>query len=201
MSEPAKPVSQEGPGGTMDHLDEMTCLLYAERQLDRARAQAVSAHTQDCAACRTLLRALDRESRLAYARHAGGRRAAAVAAGGISRTRAEIVWMDLGRGFRLGGYWRLRALHGTCRALAGAIGASGIRRHEPFELTYFSRRLLERMAIRDHTSRGAGDANCGRIWRGCIPASPAARLGIGAGAGGILRRACLARACGSHGVS
>jgi cytoskeletal protein CcmA (bactofilin family) len=48
----------------MDHLDEMTCLLYAEHQLDRARAQAVSAHTQDCAACRTLLRALDRESRL-----------------------------------------------------------------------------------------------------------------------------------------
>ncbi len=64
MSEPANPVSQEGPDGTMDHLDEMTCLLYAERQLDRARAQAVSAHTQDCAACRTLLRALDRESRL-----------------------------------------------------------------------------------------------------------------------------------------
>jgi cytoskeletal protein CcmA (bactofilin family) len=48
----------------MDHLDEMTCLLYAERQLDRARAQAVSAHSQDCAACRTLLRALERESRL-----------------------------------------------------------------------------------------------------------------------------------------
>src|SRR6202040_1498175 len=54
----------EAPGGMTDHLDEMTCLLYAERQLDRARAQAVSAHTQDCAACRTLLRALDRESRL-----------------------------------------------------------------------------------------------------------------------------------------
>jgi hypothetical protein len=64
LSEPANPVSQEGPDGTMDHLDEMTCLLYAERQLDRARAQAVSAHTQDCAACRTLLRALDREARL-----------------------------------------------------------------------------------------------------------------------------------------
>jgi cytoskeletal protein CcmA (bactofilin family) len=48
----------------MDHLDEMTCLLYAERQLDRGRAQAVSAHAQDCAACRTLLRALERESRL-----------------------------------------------------------------------------------------------------------------------------------------
>jgi hypothetical protein len=64
VSEPANPVSREGAGGTMDHLDEMTCLLYAERQLDRARAQAVSAHTQDCASCRTLLRALDRESRL-----------------------------------------------------------------------------------------------------------------------------------------
>jgi len=64
VSEPANPVSPEAPGGMTDHLDEMTCLLYAERQLDRARAQAVSAHTQDCAACRTLLRALDRESRL-----------------------------------------------------------------------------------------------------------------------------------------
>jgi len=64
LSEPVNPVLPEGPGGTTDHLDEMTCLLYAERQLDRARAQAVSAHTQDCVACRTLLRALDRESRL-----------------------------------------------------------------------------------------------------------------------------------------
>ena len=48
----------------MQHLDEVTCLMYIERQLDRARAQDVSAHTQDCAACRTLLRALERESRL-----------------------------------------------------------------------------------------------------------------------------------------
>ena len=64
MSEPAKPVSRQGSGGTMDHLDEMTCLLYAERQLDRARAQAVSAHAEECSHCRTLLRALERESRL-----------------------------------------------------------------------------------------------------------------------------------------
>jgi cytoskeletal protein CcmA (bactofilin family) len=48
----------------MQHLDEMTCLLYIERQLDRVRAQEVSAHTQDCQQCRTLLRALERESRL-----------------------------------------------------------------------------------------------------------------------------------------
>jgi cytoskeletal protein CcmA (bactofilin family) len=48
----------------LHHLDEMTCLLYIERQLDRVRAQEVSSHVQDCAACRTLLRALERESRL-----------------------------------------------------------------------------------------------------------------------------------------
>src|SRR5256885_6539759 len=48
----------------MGHLDEMTLLLYIERQLDRTRAQEVSGHTQECAACRTLLRALERESRL-----------------------------------------------------------------------------------------------------------------------------------------
>jgi len=46
------------------HLDEMTLLLYAERQLDRDSAQEVSLHTQTCASCMTLLRALDRESRL-----------------------------------------------------------------------------------------------------------------------------------------
>jgi cytoskeletal protein CcmA (bactofilin family) len=54
----------ESAGEKMKHLDEMTCLLYAERQLDRARALEVSAHTQECEACRTLLRALERESRL-----------------------------------------------------------------------------------------------------------------------------------------
>jgi cytoskeletal protein CcmA (bactofilin family) len=46
------------------HLDEMTCLLYIERQLDRARGLEVSAHTQECVTCRTLLRAMERESRL-----------------------------------------------------------------------------------------------------------------------------------------
>jgi cytoskeletal protein CcmA (bactofilin family) len=48
----------------MKHLDEMTCLLYLERQLDRARGLEVSQHTQECENCRTLLRALERESRL-----------------------------------------------------------------------------------------------------------------------------------------
>ncbi|OLC94863.1 MAG: hypothetical protein AUH86_13415 [Acidobacteria bacterium 13_1_40CM_4_58_4] len=48
----------------MKHLDEMTCLLYLERQLDRARGLEVSAHAQACDSCRTLLRALEHESRL-----------------------------------------------------------------------------------------------------------------------------------------
>ncbi len=47
-----------------EHLDEMTGMLYVEGQLDRSRAQQVSAHAQDCPSCRTLLRALERESRL-----------------------------------------------------------------------------------------------------------------------------------------
>jgi cytoskeletal protein CcmA (bactofilin family) len=64
MSEPAHPVPPSEPDRTMDHLDEITCLMYAERQLDRERAQAVSAHAQECAACRALMRSLERESRL-----------------------------------------------------------------------------------------------------------------------------------------
>jgi len=54
----------EMPDEKMKHVDEMTLLLYVERQLDRARGLEVSAHTQECDACRTLLRALERESRL-----------------------------------------------------------------------------------------------------------------------------------------
>ena len=46
------------------HVDEITLLMYVERQLDRETAQEVSLHTQTCTRCLTLLRALDRESRL-----------------------------------------------------------------------------------------------------------------------------------------
>src|SRR5215475_4034361 len=48
----------------MEHLDEMTCMLYLEGQLDRARALRASSHVEGCAACRTLLRAIEREARL-----------------------------------------------------------------------------------------------------------------------------------------
>lgn len=61
MSDPQNP-QHTPPGG--DHVDEMTLLLYVERQLDRASAQGVSLHTQTCARCLNLLRVLDRESRL-----------------------------------------------------------------------------------------------------------------------------------------
>jgi len=54
----------EMPKEELKHLDEMTLLLYVERQLERARGLEVSAHTQECDACRTLLRVLERESRL-----------------------------------------------------------------------------------------------------------------------------------------
>ncbi len=50
--------------GEVQHLDEMILLLYIERQLDRAKAAEVSAHAQECNECRTLLRAMERESRL-----------------------------------------------------------------------------------------------------------------------------------------
>jgi len=54
----------ETPEEKFKHVDEMTLLLYIERQLERARGLEVSAHTQECDSCRTLLRAMERESRL-----------------------------------------------------------------------------------------------------------------------------------------
>jgi anti-sigma factor RsiW/cytoskeletal protein CcmA (bactofilin family) len=46
----------------MIHFDEMTCLLYLEGQLEPPRAREMAAHIGECAACRTLLHALERES-------------------------------------------------------------------------------------------------------------------------------------------
>jgi cytoskeletal protein CcmA (bactofilin family) len=66
MSMTSPPGSNQGlgKGDGMEHLDEMSCMLYLEGQLDRARAMEVSTHTQTCAACRSLLRVIERESRL-----------------------------------------------------------------------------------------------------------------------------------------
>ena len=48
----------------MIHFDEMACLLYLEGQLDPARARELTAHVQECASCRELLHALERETTL-----------------------------------------------------------------------------------------------------------------------------------------
>ncbi|MGH9747578.1 MAG: zf-HC2 domain-containing protein [Candidatus Acidiferrales bacterium] len=45
----------------MNHFDEMTLLLYLERQLDDAHSQEVRAHAASCPDCRKLLAALDSE--------------------------------------------------------------------------------------------------------------------------------------------
>jgi cytoskeletal protein CcmA (bactofilin family) len=58
------PGSNQENRNMAEHLDEMSCMLYLEGQLERARALEVSDHTQTCSACRTLLRAIERESRL-----------------------------------------------------------------------------------------------------------------------------------------
>ena len=51
------PGSHQEDSNMAEHLDEMSCMLYLEGQLDRARALEVSNHTQACSACRNLLRA------------------------------------------------------------------------------------------------------------------------------------------------
>src|ERR1700730_7865856 len=46
----------------MIHFDEMACLLYLEGQLEPSRAREMTVHIGECAACRALLHALERES-------------------------------------------------------------------------------------------------------------------------------------------
>jgi cytoskeletal protein CcmA (bactofilin family) len=48
--------------GNDSHFDEMTALLYLENQLDAERTHDTVQHLAECAACRSLLRALERES-------------------------------------------------------------------------------------------------------------------------------------------
>ena len=48
----------------MNHFDEMACLLFLDGQLDPSRERELAAHIGECAACRTLVQTLNRESRL-----------------------------------------------------------------------------------------------------------------------------------------
>src|SRR6267143_4168834 len=97
--------------------------------------------------------------------------------------------MDLGPGLWLGGNGSLRALYDVRPTLATAIGTSGIRRVEPAGLADLSRRFLERMAIHDHTSRGAGDADAGGDRRSVLPEADPPRFGTGPDVRGVLRGA------------
>src|SRR5437870_6399249 len=94
----------------MKHLDEMTCLLYLERQLDRARGLEVSLHTQECENCRTLLRALERESRL-LTRAMFEDNEPLPSAGAIPASRGALHAVDLGTGIWIGGNRRVCALY------------------------------------------------------------------------------------------
>ncbi len=51
-------------GRSEGHVDEMSCLQYLEGLLERPRALELSAHTEQCSACRALLRSLERETRM-----------------------------------------------------------------------------------------------------------------------------------------
>jgi cytoskeletal protein CcmA (bactofilin family) len=44
-----------------EHFDEMTCLLYLDKQLEPERAREIASHASGCADCRVLLRTLEHE--------------------------------------------------------------------------------------------------------------------------------------------
>jgi anti-sigma factor RsiW len=46
----------------MNHIDEITCLLYLDGQLDRPAADELAAHVRECENCGAMLRALEHES-------------------------------------------------------------------------------------------------------------------------------------------
>jgi cytoskeletal protein CcmA (bactofilin family) len=50
----------------MNHFDEMACMLYLDGQMEDSRTREFSAHAGECAACRELLRALERESKFLF---------------------------------------------------------------------------------------------------------------------------------------
>jgi len=57
-------VTPQNPQNSMNHVDEVTGLLYIEGQLEQVDARVVVVHLEQCAACRRLLDALKRESLL-----------------------------------------------------------------------------------------------------------------------------------------
>ena len=99
----------------MSHFDEMTGLLYLEGQLEAEQEREVSAHLSSCAACRSLLQALQKENiwlKAGFARRRG------IAACAIdARLRASGGATSVGLGIRL---WESRR-RGFTRSGAGLI--------------------------------------------------------------------------------
>ena len=147
-----------------EHLDEMTCMLYLERQLERARALEVSAHTQSCDACRTLLRAMERESRLltrAMLEEEEPLPARIATFQERVQRSMQWIWMVV---FGLAATAVYAMYTGLYRAVGTRSGTSRIWRHQFDELADFSRLFLERMAIDDFIGGSAGAGDAGRVW-------------------------------------
>ncbi len=90
----------------MNHFDEMACLLYLEGQLEAARAQELAAHADQCAPCRSLLRALERESQLLAGALAEVDEAMpARLLGSSARTWPSWVWTLVFGTFAAAAYW------------------------------------------------------------------------------------------------
>jgi hypothetical protein len=90
----------------MIHFDEMTCLLYLEGQLEDSRARDLLAHTRECSACRDLLRALERESKLlAVAMTEEDESMPARLLGAQTQSRPSWVWSLAFAAFAAGAYW------------------------------------------------------------------------------------------------
>ena len=90
----------------MNHFDEMACLLYLEGQLDPARAREIAAHVEECAACRDLLHALERESHLlSSALTEENEPMPARLLGAQARSLPSWVWTLAFGAFAAGAYW------------------------------------------------------------------------------------------------
>ncbi len=90
----------------MIHFDEMAGLLYLEGQLDPARSREIAAHVQECAPCRDLLHALERETALlSSALTEDNEPIPARLLAAQSRSVPSWVWTLAFGAFAAGAYW------------------------------------------------------------------------------------------------
>ena len=153
----------------MNHFDEMTVLLYLERQLDEDHAREVKAHAASCAACRALLGALETEGVWLRAIARSRRRIRPRAPHRSPRTRLRA--MGLAHRSRPRRRRRLHGLEWFRRTLASAGGASRFHAGKFTDDAFLQRCILERMG-RDAKPDGIpGDGDSGT--RGDLAVAPA----------------------------